>query len=140
MKVRAGKINTVEADQFEINIGPREQFKRRLLGRVALIASVALTFVLIGYGAPRLVRLVITSGGLDSLATAGVTRQGQHYVVDVRIGGIGGIVTTAIRKSLPRSHIWISTGIPGFLRAETPLGVDGPMWRIDLAAPVRQSD
>ena len=59
MKVRAGKINTVEADQFEINIGPREQFKRRLLGRVALIASVALTFVLIGYGAPRLVRLVI---------------------------------------------------------------------------------
>ncbi|HST22131.1 MAG TPA: hypothetical protein VLR90_13490 [Blastocatellia bacterium] len=59
MKVRAGKINTVEADQFEINIGPREQFKRRLLGKVALIASVALTFVLIAYGAPRLVRLVI---------------------------------------------------------------------------------
>lgn len=89
---------------------------------------------------PRLVRLVITSGGLDSVATAGVTRQGQHYVVDVRIGGLGGIISTAIRKSLPRSHIWISTGIPGFLRAETPLGVDGPMWRIDLAAPARQSD
>ena len=89
---------------------------------------------------PRLVRLVITSGGLDPVANAGVTRQGQHYVVDVRIGGIGGIVSTAIRKSLPRSHIWISTGIPGFLRAETPLGVDGPMWRIDLAAPGRQTD
>jgi hypothetical protein len=56
MKVRAGKIG---ADQLEINIGPREQFKRRLHGRVALIASVALTFVLIGYGAPRLVRLII---------------------------------------------------------------------------------
>jgi len=84
---------------------------------------------------PRLVRLVITSGGLDSVATAGVTRQGQHYVFDVRIGGLGGIISTAIRKSLPRSHIWISTGIPGFLRAETPLGVDGPTWRIDLAAP-----
>ncbi len=59
MKVRAGKINTVQADQSEINIGPREQFKRRLLGRVALIASVALTFALIAYGAPRFVRLVI---------------------------------------------------------------------------------
>ncbi|HKS40722.1 MAG TPA: hypothetical protein VJX74_08890 [Blastocatellia bacterium] len=59
MKVRAGKINAVEADQFEINIGPREQFKRSLLGKVALIASVALTFVLIAYGVPRLARLVI---------------------------------------------------------------------------------
>ncbi|MGA9769820.1 MAG: hypothetical protein WBV94_12320 [Blastocatellia bacterium] len=59
MKVRAGKSSTVRASQPEINIGPREQFKRRLLGRVALIAGVALTVVLIGYGAPRLVRLVI---------------------------------------------------------------------------------
>ena len=89
---------------------------------------------------PRLVRLVITSGGLDSVATAGATRQSRHYVVDVRIGGLGGIVSTAIRKSLPRSHIWISTGIPAFLRAETPLGVDGPVWRIDLAGPARQAD
>ena len=89
---------------------------------------------------PRLVRLVITSGGLESVATAGATRQGRHYVVDVRIGGLGGIITTAIRKSLPRSHIWISTGIPAFLRAETPLGLDGPVWRIDLAAPSRQAD
>ena len=89
---------------------------------------------------PRLVRLVITSAGLDSVATAGATRQSRHYVIDVRIGGLGGIVSTAIGKSLPRSHIWISTGIPAFLRAETPLGVDGPVWRIDLAAPPRQAD
>ena len=44
---------------LEINIGPREQFKRRILGRVALIVSVALTLVLIGYDAPRLSRLII---------------------------------------------------------------------------------
>jgi hypothetical protein len=59
MKARADKSNTIQADQPEINIGPREQFKRRLLGRIALIASLALTIVLIGYGAPRLLRLVI---------------------------------------------------------------------------------
>ena len=59
MKARVDKSSTIQASQLEINIGPREQFKRRMLGRVALIASVALTIVLIGYGAPRLVRLVI---------------------------------------------------------------------------------
>lgn len=59
MRTRADKSNTIQADQLEINIGPREQFKRRLLGRVALIASVALTFVIIGYGAPRPLRLVL---------------------------------------------------------------------------------
>jgi hypothetical protein len=59
MKVRVDKSNTIQAGLLESNIGPREQFKRRLLGRIALIASVALTIVLIGYGAPRLLRLVI---------------------------------------------------------------------------------
>ena len=43
----------------DINIGPREQFKRRILGRVALIAAAALTVALIGYQAPRATRLVI---------------------------------------------------------------------------------
>ncbi|HKP87037.1 MAG TPA: hypothetical protein VJZ26_13120 [Blastocatellia bacterium] len=46
-------------DELETNIGPREQFKRRILGRVALIASVALTLVVIAYDAPRWWRLII---------------------------------------------------------------------------------
>ncbi len=83
----------------------------------------------------RLVRLVITSRGVDSFGTAAAPYKAQHYVVDVRLGGLEGVVSSAIRKSLPRSHIWINAGVPAFVRAETPLGVDGPMWRIDLAAP-----
>jgi hypothetical protein len=59
MKARVDKSDAIQAYRLEINIGPREQFKRRLMGRVALIAGVALTVVLIGYGAPRLLRLVI---------------------------------------------------------------------------------
>ena len=59
MKAMADKNNTIRAGRLEINIGPREQFKRRILGRVALIASAALTVALIGYDAPRLFRLVI---------------------------------------------------------------------------------
>jgi len=42
-----------------INIGPREQRKRRLLGIVALTVGVAASFVLVVYGAPRVLRVVI---------------------------------------------------------------------------------
>ena len=41
------------------NISPREQRKRRLLGIVALTVSVAVTFVLVVYDAPRLSRAVV---------------------------------------------------------------------------------
>jgi hypothetical protein len=42
-----------------INIGPREQRKRRLLGIVALVIGVSLAFTLIVYAAPRWSRLII---------------------------------------------------------------------------------
>lgn len=42
-----------------INIGPREQRKRRLMGTVALTVGVGLAFVLVVYGAPRFLRLII---------------------------------------------------------------------------------
>ena len=42
-----------------INIGPRAQRKRRLLGLVALTVGVAAAFVLVVYGAPRVSRAVI---------------------------------------------------------------------------------
>lgn len=45
--------------QEAINIGPREQRKRRLLGLVALVVGAGTAFVLVVYGAPRWSRLVI---------------------------------------------------------------------------------
>jgi hypothetical protein len=42
-----------------INIGPREQRKRRLLGIVALTIGVGLAFLLVVINAPRLLRLII---------------------------------------------------------------------------------
>lgn len=42
-----------------VNIGPREQRKRRLLGIVSLTVGVGIAFVLVVYGAPRWSRLVV---------------------------------------------------------------------------------
>lgn len=42
-----------------INIGPREQRKRRLMGVVALTAGVGMAFLLVVYGSPRWLRLIV---------------------------------------------------------------------------------
>lgn len=42
-----------------INIGVREQRKRRLMGVVALTVGVGIAFLLVVYGAPRVLRLII---------------------------------------------------------------------------------
>jgi hypothetical protein len=42
-----------------LNLGPREIRKRRLMGIVALTVGVALAFLLVVLGAPRLSRLII---------------------------------------------------------------------------------
>ena len=42
-----------------VNIGPREQRKRRLLGIVSLTVGVGAAFVLVVWGAPRWSRLVV---------------------------------------------------------------------------------
>jgi hypothetical protein len=42
-----------------INIGERERRKRRMMGMVALVVGVAIAFVLVATGAPRLLRLVV---------------------------------------------------------------------------------
>ena len=42
-----------------VNIGPREQRKRRVLGIVALTVGVSVAFLLVVTGAPRALRLVV---------------------------------------------------------------------------------
>jgi hypothetical protein len=84
----------------------------------------------------RLVNLVITSGRVERLSDGTAAHEARHYVVDVHIGGLQGVMASAFGRNLPRSHIWISTGVPTFLRAEAPLDPDGPMWRIDLTQPL----
>ena len=42
-----------------VNIGPREQMKRRVMGIVFLASGAVLAFFVVAYGAPRLFRVAI---------------------------------------------------------------------------------
>lgn len=52
-------MTTTRTQTSAINLGPREQRKRRLMGIVALTVGVALAFALVVTGAPRLARVVV---------------------------------------------------------------------------------
>jgi hypothetical protein len=85
---------------------------------------------------PRLVKLKITSAGRDSLSIGGTRRRAVHYVLKVDIGGIAGVVAPIVGKQPPDSHVWIlQEEVPAFLRSQSPMFADGPLWQIELIAP-----
>jgi len=57
-------------------------------------------------------------------------------VVHVDIKGLAGAVAPLLGKDPPDSHMWILQGeAPAFLKSESPLFPDGPLWRIELTSP-----
>ena len=86
---------------------------------------------------PRLVKLAIATAGLERFSIGGSPRQATHYIVKVEIGGIAGLLAPLLGLQPPDSHVWILGGeVPAFVRAEQPLYVGGPVWKIELASPV----
>jgi hypothetical protein len=86
---------------------------------------------------PRLVKLTISSPGKDPFTLAGAPREAQHYVIKIQIGGIAGLVAPLLGKQPPDGHIWILGGeSPTFVKSESIAFLGGPVWRIELVAPV----
>jgi hypothetical protein len=86
---------------------------------------------------PRLVKLALSTAGEEPFSTGGASRTATHYVLKVDIGGISGLLAPLLGKQPPDSHVWIVGGeAPAFVKAEQPLYVGGPVWRIELVSPV----
>ncbi|MEO5895257.1 MAG: hypothetical protein ABIS06_06115 [Vicinamibacterales bacterium] len=85
---------------------------------------------------PRLVKLALSVVGEESFSTGGTVRKAIHYVLKVEIGGISGVLAPLVGKQPPDSQVWILEGeAPAFLKAEQPLYIGGPLWRIELVSP-----
>lgn len=86
---------------------------------------------------PRLVKLKLERGGKVSFSTGAAARRATRWVLKVDIGGLTGLLASLAGKTPPDSHVWILGGeAPAFVRAEQPLYVGGPVWRIELVSPV----
>jgi hypothetical protein len=85
---------------------------------------------------PRLVRLVITPRGQEPFSVGRSAYKATRYNAEVEIGGLAGLVAGLLGKKPPDTSVWIVGGeAPGFVKSEGPMYQDGPIWRIELAAP-----
>jgi hypothetical protein len=87
---------------------------------------------------PRLVHLEITPQA-EELFTNGIYKhKAVRYTVKVKIGGVAGVVAPLVGKQPPDTQAWIvRDDAPAFVKFEGPLYGDGPIWRMELAAPTR---
>jgi hypothetical protein len=85
---------------------------------------------------PRLVKLHIVPGPEKTIKVGLVTYKAQHYIVKTKIEGAAGVIAPLVGKQPPDIHIWIvKSEAPTFVEFEGPLCEDGPIWRIEMAAP-----
>jgi hypothetical protein len=85
---------------------------------------------------PRLVKLAILPQGEEPFAIGSFRHKAMHYVVKVEIGGVTGFLARLMGKQPADTHVWVLGGeAPAFVKAEGPLYVGGPIWRIQLARP-----
>ena len=86
---------------------------------------------------PRLVNLELIPAGEEPFSIASSARKATHYVVKVHLTGVTGAIGSLLGKTPPDSHVWVVSGeAPAFVKAEMPLFLDGPIWRIELVSPV----
>jgi len=85
---------------------------------------------------PRLVKLLISPEGEESVSAGGSSHKATRYVLKVDIGGVAGVVAPLVGKQPQDTHIWIIGGdAPSFAKSEGPLYGSGPIWRMELTSP-----
>ena len=83
---------------------------------------------------PRLLRMDLHQEGEDRVVFAGDPKQAARYLVNLKIGGVTGLVASVIGKSPPDLRYWLAVGeIPAFVRFEGAMFLNGPVWRVEMA-------
>ena len=84
---------------------------------------------------PRVVKLVMTAAGENAFSVGRASHTSTRY--DVKLEGLVGFIASLVGKKPPPTSVWILDGdAPTFVKAEGPLYVGGPVWRIELTSPV----
>jgi hypothetical protein len=85
---------------------------------------------------PLLVKLAISAGGEERFSLGGSHRRAIRYIVKVEIGGILGLVASAVGNQPPDTNVWILGGeAPTFLKWQGAAYQDGPIWTTELTNP-----
>jgi hypothetical protein len=86
---------------------------------------------------PRLIHVVMAADGDGPLSIGGIRQKATNYQIKIELGGVEGVVAPIIGKQPSDIHVWVLGGeAPAFVREEGQFYEGGPVWRIELVAPV----
>lgn len=84
----------------------------------------------------RLMTSTLRPEGEDRYVVGDAARTAARYLVTMDLKGLVGVVAYVLGKDPPDLRFWIAPGAaPAFLKFEGAMYVNGPRWRIELAAP-----
>jgi len=85
---------------------------------------------------PLVLELELTPEGKDTYWVGSASSQATRFLVKPNVPGFKGVLASIVGKQPPEVRMWIAPEpAPVLVRFEGALFVDGPPWRIDLAAP-----
>jgi hypothetical protein len=85
---------------------------------------------------PRVLKLDVSPDGEERVKVQGLLRKTSRYVAQAELGGALGTVASIAGKQPPALHYWMAGNpVPTFVRFDGPLYPEGPIWRVELAAP-----
>ena len=85
---------------------------------------------------PRLLKMELKPEGADKFLIGPSSHPATRYLVDLEIGGMMGVLASVVGKEPPDLRYWIADGpLRAFVKFEGPFYLNGPVWRIELAAP-----
>ena len=86
---------------------------------------------------PREIHLVVAGEGEDPLTIGGIQHKATNFRIKVELGGVTGLVAPIVGKQPSDIHVWIlGDEAPAFVREEGEFYEGGPVWRVELTAPV----
>jgi hypothetical protein len=85
---------------------------------------------------PKVIELEINPLGEERITHGDLKETVTRYALHPKLGVLLGTAAKVIGKYPPDQHLWMATqDSPGFVKFEGSMFVDGPVWRITLAAP-----
>lgn len=85
---------------------------------------------------PLVLDVALTAEGKDAYWVGDVSTDATRWLVKPTVPGVKGLLASVTGQQPPEIRIWIAPEpSPVLVRFEGALFVDGPVWRIELAAP-----
>jgi hypothetical protein len=86
---------------------------------------------------PRLIRLLVAGEGEDAFTIGGIRHKATNFRIKIELGGVTGFVAPIVGKQPSDIHVWVLGGdAPAFVKEEGQFYEGGPVWRVELTAPV----